>query len=212
MSTVFEPRVSGEAANSSRWLITFADLVALLLVFFVLLFSMKEIDRDRWEELTGSFQGVFSPRDAVVWQRPDNFFNAEKRNTYVANDALMYLNKLFVQRMKDDAVWSTVEGVLAEDGGELYLPMPRALAAAGVEADDETKDALARLAGLVRNWDNRLSLRVVQPLDGMTAPFAAAVMMQGELVRQGVALKQAAWWPPEAGMPAGTWLVVGGPE
>lgn len=193
-----------------RWLVTFADLVALLLVFFVLLFSMKEINRDRWEELTGSFQGVFSPRDAVVWQRPDNFNNAEKKPIRGSSDALVYLDKLLQRRMAEDAVWQVMEGELSADKKELRYRLPPLLADSGTELSEDGKAAVARLAALVRNWDNDLLLRVVAPVDGMVAPFAAAVDVQKALIQQGVKVKQAAWHVPAADLPAGTWLVVKG--
>ena len=37
------------------WLLTFADLISLLITFFVLLYSMKVVDTQRWDELKGTF-------------------------------------------------------------------------------------------------------------------------------------------------------------
>ena len=45
-------RHSLEAAkqrSGTSWLITFADLAALMLAFFALMYSMGEIDPDRWK-------------------------------------------------------------------------------------------------------------------------------------------------------------------
>ena len=36
------------------WLMTFVDLVSLLLAFFVLMFAMSAPDRDQWQRTTGS--------------------------------------------------------------------------------------------------------------------------------------------------------------
>ena len=38
--------------TSAMWLVTFTDLVALMLTFFVMLFSMTNVKVDRWDELT----------------------------------------------------------------------------------------------------------------------------------------------------------------
>ena len=40
--------------TSNAWMITFADLTALLLTFFVLLFSMSSIEIAEWEEIVAS--------------------------------------------------------------------------------------------------------------------------------------------------------------
>ncbi len=42
------------------WLVTFADLAALVLAFFVLYLSMAEIDRDRLARLVAAYLGVLS--------------------------------------------------------------------------------------------------------------------------------------------------------
>jgi chemotaxis protein MotB len=47
-----------EAANPPSWLITFNDLITLLMVFFVLLFSMGNINAQKAEKLVGSLQGA----------------------------------------------------------------------------------------------------------------------------------------------------------
>src|SRR6056297_828587 len=46
-----------EEDSSEDWLTTYSDLVTLLLAFFVLLFSLSEIDAKKWEELVKSFSG-----------------------------------------------------------------------------------------------------------------------------------------------------------
>jgi chemotaxis protein MotB len=47
-----------EAPNPSGWLITFNDLITLLMVFFVLLFAMGSINTQKSEMLVGSLQGA----------------------------------------------------------------------------------------------------------------------------------------------------------
>ena len=44
-----------QAPGSPAWMATFSDLMNLLLCFFVLLFSMSEIDVDKWQQVAMSF-------------------------------------------------------------------------------------------------------------------------------------------------------------
>lgn len=49
-------RVEESSGGEASWLNTFADLMNLLLCFFVLLFAMSTVDADKWEQLIKSMQ------------------------------------------------------------------------------------------------------------------------------------------------------------
>ncbi len=49
-----------QAPGSPAWMATFSDLMNLLLCFFVLLFSMSNIDEAKWEELVNSLSNRMS--------------------------------------------------------------------------------------------------------------------------------------------------------
>ena len=49
-----------QAPGSPAWMATFSDLMNLLLCFFVILFSMSEIDVDKWQQVAMSFSENFS--------------------------------------------------------------------------------------------------------------------------------------------------------
>jgi chemotaxis protein MotB len=43
-------------SNAPRWMVTFSDLITLILVFFILLFSMSQIDIVKFRAISNSFQ------------------------------------------------------------------------------------------------------------------------------------------------------------
>ncbi len=49
--------------GAPAWQTTFGDLMNLLLCFFVLLFSMSEIDANKWEEIVAAFNNTISVFD-----------------------------------------------------------------------------------------------------------------------------------------------------
>jgi chemotaxis protein MotB len=44
--------------NLERWLLTYADLITLLLAFFIIMYSMSRIDKDKYREVMGALQTV----------------------------------------------------------------------------------------------------------------------------------------------------------
>lgn len=49
-----------ESGGAPGWMTTFSDLMSLLLTFFILLYSMSNIDAQKFQDMTNSLQGVLS--------------------------------------------------------------------------------------------------------------------------------------------------------
>ncbi|GFZ82545.1 hypothetical protein GCM10010978_24130 [Compostibacillus humi] len=45
-----------KSSGSPKWMVTYSDMVTLILVFFILLFSMSQIDQHRFQAISESFQ------------------------------------------------------------------------------------------------------------------------------------------------------------
>ncbi|MBB6671440.1 OmpA/MotB family protein [Cohnella nanjingensis] len=59
-------RKSGAHDNSERWLITYADLITLLMIFFVILYAMSQVDVKKYDTLAQSLQLQFRQADSVI--------------------------------------------------------------------------------------------------------------------------------------------------
>jgi chemotaxis protein MotB len=55
-----------EHENHERWLITYADLITLLLIFFVIMYSMSKIDVAKYTELSKSLSFQFKKSDTMI--------------------------------------------------------------------------------------------------------------------------------------------------
>jgi chemotaxis protein MotB len=58
----------GEAENSERWLLTYADLITLLLGLFVILYAMGKIDAGKYAEMVAAMGGAFGNNQAGMLQ------------------------------------------------------------------------------------------------------------------------------------------------
>lgn len=55
-----------EHENHERWLVTYADMITLLMVLFIVLFSMATIDAHKFNALKNSLAGVKQPKASVL--------------------------------------------------------------------------------------------------------------------------------------------------
>ena len=59
-----------EVVQSTAWLVTFADMVSLVLTFFVLLFSMSNVKVDKWENMIDALSQSLNPTRVEVVVTP----------------------------------------------------------------------------------------------------------------------------------------------
>src|SRR4051794_31399755 len=60
-----------EHENHERWLVTYADMITLLMVLFIVLFSIGQTDLKKFKELADSFNGKGSNAGASVIEGGD---------------------------------------------------------------------------------------------------------------------------------------------
>ncbi|MEC0241473.1 flagellar motor protein MotB [Paenibacillus dokdonensis] len=66
--------------GQDRWLITYADLITLLLIFFVMMFAMSRLDTQKYKEITQSLQLTFKSGDSILDQGSGITGTADKYN------------------------------------------------------------------------------------------------------------------------------------
>jgi chemotaxis protein MotB len=54
------------AENHERWLLTYADLITLLLAFFIVMYSMSRIDAARFENMSNALSGVLQGKEMAL--------------------------------------------------------------------------------------------------------------------------------------------------
>lgn len=59
-------RSRGAHENHDRWLITYADLITLLLIFFIIMYAMSQIDIKKYDTLAKSLQLEFHRADSII--------------------------------------------------------------------------------------------------------------------------------------------------
>ena len=69
--------MSKKTASSAipPWVVTFADLMSLLLAFFVLLFSFSELDKAKYKQVAGSLRDAFGVQQEIRVKDPPKGIN-----------------------------------------------------------------------------------------------------------------------------------------
>lgn len=151
------PAEEARAAYDAPWLITFTDLFCLLLAFFVLLFSMSELETGRWDMMKRAF---------TKQQETPYGTGAESGPTETPDGGaepapgldLGYLGKIFEAHAKDNALLAGA--VIYRAGEKLIISMPADLLFAPGEAalGADGREALFGLAGLLTNIANEIAV------------------------------------------------------
>lgn len=78
-----------EKENSERWLLTYSDLVTLLMLFFIVLYSMSQIDAAKYTQVSQSLESAFSGGNWGIFESEPN---AGSRHLFTSGRGLLSTN------------------------------------------------------------------------------------------------------------------------
>lgn len=143
---------------SGRWLVTFADLSAVMVAFFVLMFSMSEVDIERWDGAAQAFNRRFNVLvDDVPSVRPQADTNVQPVESVPATD-VSYLAALLERRLAGTENLRPLRLTLFSH--ELIISAAPEDLFAGDELSRQGRDILFALSGLLGAVRNGLNIVV----------------------------------------------------
>jgi chemotaxis protein MotB len=156
----YHSRRSGDqnTGSSSMWLVSFTDVIALMLTFFVLLFAMSNPKQEEWKEFTKQLQENFNRFQGAAENRgAEDAVNINKINFSKALD-LNYLRVLIENLISKEP--SLGQARLIDHGDSLIISLPQDLlfGAGEVEVKPGANKALYSLAETLRRIKNRIEI------------------------------------------------------
>lgn len=146
------------SGGKSMWLISFTDVMALMLTFFVLLFAMSNPKEEEWDKFTHNIQENFNRFHGQVLNRgKEDAVNIDKVNFSQALD-LNYLKVLMGNLIRDE---KSLEGVrLVDAAGRLIISLPHHLLfdSGAANIKEQAHDALFTIGGALRRIKNRIEI------------------------------------------------------
>lgn len=159
-----QEQISGDA-----WMVTFTDLVALMLTFFVLLFSMSRVDEVQWQNLKDSFALGLDRVSEFKVPMPEEELDI-KRVTALPGDDLGYLASVLQQHIADIPALS--ESLVENQGDQLRLALwvDRLFEPSGESLTVEGDAVLFAIGGFVSSLANGIEVAgyVAPPKTGPT--------------------------------------------
>lgn len=152
---------------SKAWMVIFTDLVSLMLTFFVLLFSMSNVQIDRWKEMVDALSSTLNPstvKEATPISSQYNIATIFRKRAV----NLDYLSSVIDEAMGKDPVLA--KGILMrlEDRTVIALPGDLMFASGLATMTEGGRQAMFVLGGVLRNVGNKIAV------DGHTAPTPPA--------------------------------------
>jgi chemotaxis protein MotB len=141
-------------APGRAWLITFVDLILLLLTFFVLMFSMSQPDPAKYAPVAQSYAEAFSPgaSDEPAFSRARSFVSQAGKQA----EDLAYLETALKAAFGRSAALSAIR--FRSTDHYLMISLPSQILGQGVDAANAASATLFELGGVFANINNRLAV------------------------------------------------------
>jgi chemotaxis protein MotB len=150
--------LSKETSGTTLWLVIFADLVALLLTFFVLLFSMSNITPESWKDMVESLTRALNPNSEkiIIVKKKKKKNVAMVFRPQAIN--LDYLRAVFEQKVIQNTALKGSKLTLLEDRLVVSLPGSLLFGPSSATLRTAAKEPLFTLGGLLGNVENQLGI------------------------------------------------------
>ena len=156
-----EPESEASSGGAAAWMATFADMMTLLLCFFILLLSFATMDVQKFRDAMGSIQEALG----VQFEHDGQFeaiatsplqLDAEEGSGAIGEDRALLdeLTAAIAEEGLDDQIGAEIDGrgVVVRIDGQVLYPLGNA------ELKPEANPILTRIAALVRGTRHRVMI------------------------------------------------------
>ncbi len=137
------------------WMITFTDLVSLMLTFFVMLFAMSNVKVDKWDDMIDTLSRSLNPSKEKVETAVTAQYNISSifRKRAINLD---YLAAVLEEALSRDAALAETRVLRLEDRLVIALPGDLLFESGRAVLSEPARRALFNMGGILRNIDNQM--------------------------------------------------------
>ena len=181
-----------EPANV-QWMLIFTDMVALLLSFFVMLFSMSAVPVNEWETTIDIIEEALNLTDQQESDPTENY-NISAVLLDRAKTNVRYLMPIIEPKIRQDQLIQDSPVVLMDDRIIISLAGDQLFSVGKAQLSDPAKNTLFNLGGVLRNIRNTIAVYGYSENEGVDTKtyssdwelsLARAVSVANQLKRAG---------------------------
>ena len=147
-----------EVKGPPPWMLSLADLISLLLTFFVMLFAMSKVKIDRWDEVVDALSQSIKPSPVEDTDEPMANMNIPRVYRKPAMN-LDYLSAVIDDAIDDNPVLGDARMSREADKLVISLPGDILFVAGSSDMTPKAQQALFVLGGVLRNIGNRIGVQ-----------------------------------------------------
>ena len=151
-------RRTSERAGQDRWLVSYADLVTLLLAFFTTLYAASSVDTTKLAPLTSSLQDAFSATAAATERAAGDMALVPPVEIVPRQQAMEALRRTLDAALADAIAERKVEVTQDIRGLVVSRPDDAAFPVGSTDVTPAALDIIGRIAGTVSTLSNPIRI------------------------------------------------------
>lgn len=160
-------RNEDEHENLERWLITYADLITLLLAFFIMMYTFSKQDAQRYQEVTQYLRAIFKGGSGVMnaggggasAQTMINALPKQGSGAEIQREEVRRQLENEVKKLTENTEHKNKISVFQDERGIVIRIMDRAFFDEGrAELKDSAKKALQKIAPIIMNANSQIRI------------------------------------------------------
>ncbi|MBU0673578.1 MAG: OmpA family protein [Proteobacteria bacterium] len=145
-------------AGAPAWMCTFADLMSLLMTFFILLLSFSEMDRQKFKQVAGSMEKAFGvQREVKTFESPQGQLIIA--TGFMSTPMAVQLKEAIEEELANELAQGSAELDTGPDGMTLRIKDSLAFDLGHAEIKDKFKLLLDKIGKVIATYDAIISVK-----------------------------------------------------
>jgi flagellar motor protein MotB len=139
---------SPEDEKRGRWLVSFSDLLSLILAFFVLLYSMSAVKKEEWEKISNSVSKNLAYNNRTT-QTSNEVEKLEKKQIY---------NMPYLKKIIDNKIQQSENFTASYEGKNIAIALNNSICQNIENIDETCKATLSLVVDIINDLGNEVEI------------------------------------------------------
>ncbi len=141
--------------NLERWLLTYADLITLLLAFFIVMYSMSQVDAKKFGKMAEALNGVLKGGENLV---KSDYDNSKTGHGLLKLGSLNMIQKQIEERFKEAGKEKEMKAEVTERGLVVHIMESALFKEASANLESRAMATLDLIADKLSNLPNHVRI------------------------------------------------------